>query len=249
MGDEVKVTVIAAGFDRLDGLSAGRRRSRRARSPSCSPRTPPTRSTPTTTTTSTSRRSCADRPTVVAANLAAVREPDRRRRRRPTRRDPRRHQGVRPRRRRGRGRGRVPGDRRELRPGAGRPRLAPRPTAGVAVHFIGRLQSNKVRLLAGAVDVWETRRPPVAGRRARQAGAGCHGARPGQRRPASRARAGATRTTSPRSSTPCVDAGLDRRRADDGRADDRRRRRPPGPASAPCAGWSTSSACGRARWG
>ncbi len=27
---------------------------------------------------------------------------------------------------------------------------------GVAVHFIGRLQSNKVRPLAGIVDVWET---------------------------------------------------------------------------------------------
>jgi pyridoxal phosphate enzyme (YggS family) len=26
----------------------------------------------------------------------------------------------------------------------------------VAVHFIGRLQSNKVRLIAGIVDVWET---------------------------------------------------------------------------------------------
>jgi uncharacterized pyridoxal phosphate-containing UPF0001 family protein len=27
---------------------------------------------------------------------------------------------------------------------------------GLAVHFIGQLQSNKVRLLAGLVDVWET---------------------------------------------------------------------------------------------
>ena len=73
MGDEVKVTVIAAGFDRLDGASA---RSpdevADARSPSCSPRTTPIRSTPTTTTTSTSRRSCADGTS--RANLAAVRE-------------------------------------------------------------------------------------------------------------------------------------------------------------------------------
>ena len=63
MGDEVKVTVIAAGFDRLDGAPAARAQrpaSRRRRSPSCSPRTSPIRSTPTTTTTSTSRRSCAD---------------------------------------------------------------------------------------------------------------------------------------------------------------------------------------------
>ena len=30
------------------------------------------------------------------------------------------------------------------------------PAAGVDVHFIGQLQSNKVRQLAGAVDVWET---------------------------------------------------------------------------------------------
>ena len=59
MGDEVKVTVIAAGFDRLDGPAPSAPRRRR-RSPSCSPRTSPTRSTPTTTTTSTSRRSCAD---------------------------------------------------------------------------------------------------------------------------------------------------------------------------------------------
>jgi PLP dependent protein len=27
---------------------------------------------------------------------------------------------------------------------------------GVAIHFVGRLQSNKVRLVAGAVAVWET---------------------------------------------------------------------------------------------
>jgi PLP dependent protein len=29
-------------------------------------------------------------------------------------------------------------------------------SAGLAVHFIGQLQSNKVRPLAGLVDVWET---------------------------------------------------------------------------------------------
>ena len=41
----------------------------------------------------------------------------------------------------------------------------PRPTsrrAGVAVHFIGRLQSNKVRLLAPVVSVWESRRAGLA---------------------------------------------------------------------------------------
>ena len=166
MGDEVKVTVIAAGFDRLDGLGA-RRRSRRARSPSCSPRTPPTRSTPTTTTTSTSRRSCAD----------DVGRAERRRRRRSRRRSPR---GIAdlaaaasgsPRRWRRaivavtKGFGpdavaaaaaagcRAIGENyaQELATKAG-----PAAEAGLAVHFIGRLQSNKVRLLAGHVDVFET---------------------------------------------------------------------------------------------
>ena len=28
--------------------------------------------------------------------------------------------------------------------------------AGVAIHFVGRLQSNKVRLVADTVAVWET---------------------------------------------------------------------------------------------
>ena len=62
MGDEVKVTVIAAGFDRLDGAGLGaasasaasRRRDHRA----VRRATRPIRSIPTTTTTSTSRRSC-----------------------------------------------------------------------------------------------------------------------------------------------------------------------------------------------
>jgi pyridoxal phosphate enzyme (YggS family) len=35
-------------------------------------------------------------------------------------------------------------------------KAAPAAAAGLAVHFIGRLQSNKVRLLAGHVDVFET---------------------------------------------------------------------------------------------
>ena len=48
MGDEVKVTVIAAGFDRVDGPPVGRtgsgdvpRTGSPTRSPSCSPRTQP----------------------------------------------------------------------------------------------------------------------------------------------------------------------------------------------------------------
>ncbi|MDQ3468377.1 MAG: alanine racemase, partial [Actinomycetota bacterium] len=46
--------------------------------------------------------------------------------------------------------------------------------AGVAVHFIGRLQSNKVRDLADAVDVWESvDRPRVVSELARRV----HGAR------------------------------------------------------------------------
>ncbi|MET0143359.1 MAG: alanine racemase [Ilumatobacteraceae bacterium] len=42
--------------------------------------------------------------------------------------------------------------------------------AGLAVHFIGRLQSNKVRQLAGVVDVWETvDRPRLVAELARRA--------------------------------------------------------------------------------
>ncbi len=68
MGDEVRITVIAAGFDRVDGARpaqavaarcrATRRGRRRRASPSCSATpTTPIRSMPTTTTTSTFRRS------------------------------------------------------------------------------------------------------------------------------------------------------------------------------------------------
>ena len=107
MGDEVKVTVIAAGFDRLDGApAAGPRRpaSRRRRSRSCSPRTSPIRSTPmTTTTTSTSRRSCAD-----GRRGQPRRHPGTGGRRR---RHPRRHEGLRARRHRRRGGRRAAGDR------------------------------------------------------------------------------------------------------------------------------------------
>ena len=42
--------------------------------------------------------------------------------------------------------------------------------AGLAVHFIGQLQSNKIRLLAGVVDVWETvDRPRLVAELARRA--------------------------------------------------------------------------------
>jgi pyridoxal phosphate enzyme (YggS family) len=42
--------------------------------------------------------------------------------------------------------------------------------AGVAIHFIGRLQSNKVRLVAGAVSVWESvDRPALVDEIARRA--------------------------------------------------------------------------------
>ena len=66
MGDEVRITVIAAGFDRVDGPPGGRtgigRRAaapgRRRASRSCSATTSnPIRSVPTTTTTSTFRPS------------------------------------------------------------------------------------------------------------------------------------------------------------------------------------------------
>ena len=62
MGDEVKVTVIAAGFDRWDGAGsppAGAERRRRRRRSRQGPlrRAEPTIRSTTTTTTSTSRRS------------------------------------------------------------------------------------------------------------------------------------------------------------------------------------------------
>ena len=68
MGDEVRITVIAAGFDRVDGpgrrggtgtcRATSPRTGRRPASPSCSATTAsPIRSIPTTTTTSTFRRS------------------------------------------------------------------------------------------------------------------------------------------------------------------------------------------------
>ena len=247
MGDEVKVTVIAAGFDRLDGAgsSAGRRQVADARSPSCSPRTRPTRSTPTTTTTSTSRRSCADgrraSPTV-AADLAAARAriaaaggadvellavtkgfgPD----------------AVAAAAAAG-----LRGDRRELRPGAGRPRPTAVAAAGVAVHFIGQLQTNKVRSLAGARrrvgDASTGRRSSTrwpAGRRARPCSSR-------STPPASRARAAARSTTSPALVEQARAAGL----GVDGlmTVGPTERRPGGGPARLPrrAPRWSTSSAC------
>ena len=56
---------------------------------------------------------------------------------------------------------------------------------GVAVHFIGRLQSNKVRQLADIVSVWEShRRSSATGpkcRRGRSPSTRRGGAHPGQR--------------------------------------------------------------------
>ena len=119
--------------------------------------------------------------------------------------------------------------------------------AGLAVHFIGRLQSNKVRQLAGAVAVWESiDRPALVAELARRApgatvlvqvaatGEPGKGGCPPDEVPALVEQAAPPGCTS---------------RADDGRAD---RRRPGGgsPArSASSARWSTTSACRRARWG
>ena len=111
MGDEVRVTVIAAGFERWEegarpasaacatrgpSGSQGSASSRRSRSTS-SP-TPPTTSSTSATTTSTSPPSSASRPGAIAGTarsidprrpsptaLAAVRRPDRAGRRRPRR--------------------------------------------------------------------------------------------------------------------------------------------------------------------
>ena len=49
------------------------------------------------------------------------------------------------------------------------------------VHFIGRLQTNKVQLLARVVDVWQSvDRPPLVAALARHARAGRAGARAGE---------------------------------------------------------------------
>ena len=194
MGDEVKVTVIAAGFDRLDGAGRGRRPSRRRRSPSCSPRTRPIRSTPTTTTTSTSRRSCADAPST--PDVAGQR------RRRCGRASPppaavRRVEllavtkGFGPDAVTAAAAAGCRGDRRELRPGAGDQGWTPSPGAGLAVHFIGQLQSNKVRQLAGAGRRVGDGRPSVASSTRSPGGRRAPRCSSRSTRPASRARAAA----------------------------------------------------------
>ena len=251
MGDEVKVTVIAAGFDRLDGPVAGRRPK------------PPT----------------LDHRAVRRGRGRSARRRRRRRLRRPvvpalTRRRPRRratstrsaariaaagggddvelagrHQGLRA---RGRRRPRPPpGCRRSARttPRSCWPSADGAPTPALAVHFIGRLQSNKVRLLAGLVDVWETRRPAVARRRDRPAGARARRCSSRSTPPASRARAAARRTTSPALVERAARGRARRRRADDGRADGRRPGGgPPGvPRRAPAG--RRARPARRARWG
>ena len=168
MGDEVKVTVIAAGFDRLDGGGRVRQlEAHRRRSPSCSPRTSrPARRR---------RRRRLRRPVVPALTdrppwprnveaLAAA--------------SPRtgadvdvlavtKGFGV---------------DAVEAAAAAGcraigenyAQELSPRRrrrAAGLEVHFIGQLQTNKVRHLAGVVDLWESvDRPRLVNELARGAG-------------------------------------------------------------------------------
>ena len=52
--------------------------------------------------------------------------------------------------------------------------------AAVRWHFIGRLQTNKVRLIAAHVRAVAVRRPPALGCRDREAGAWCRSARAGE---------------------------------------------------------------------
>ena len=102
IGDEIRVTVIAAGFDRLDGPVTGNQ----PKTPSSISELFSDSSDPlagTTTTTSTSRRSCADRraPATTGRCAADCRTPcgaartHRRGGRRSDRRDRRRHEGLR----------------------------------------------------------------------------------------------------------------------------------------------------------
>ena len=213
MGDEVKVTVIAAGFDRLDGAPVGISSAKAAddASPSCSPRTSPIRSTrrrrrlrrpvvPALTDVAANLARRSDRGSATGVDILAVTKgfgPD---------------AVVAARRRR------LPGDRRELRPGAGRQGAAWRAAAGVAVHFIGQLQTNKVRQLAGLVDVWETvDRPRLVAELARRA--------PGAHvlvqvdTTGEAGKGGCPIAAVPALVRTAVDAGLDRRRADDRRPD------------------------------
>ena len=115
------------------------------------------------------------------------------------------------------------------------------------MHFIGQLQSNKVRQVAAVVDVWETvDRPRLVDEIARRA-------------PGARVLVQVDATGEPgKGGCPLDDvpalvraatAGRARgRRVDDRGPDGRRPGSRPRPRSAPCAGSSTSSASRRARW-
>ena len=120
LGDEVRLTVIAAGFDRYEGEAARRRASRRTRSSSTTrTRSPARKRSTSATTTSTFPNSCGEPPgpggpamleTRVGPARGLVHRPGPRQRRRP-------------RRRRSRSRGRATGPRSRPRAGpAGRRR-------------------------------------------------------------------------------------------------------------------------------
>ena len=107
-------------------------------------------------------------------------------------------------------------DRRELRPGAGR--QARRRAAAAEVHFIGQLQTNKVRQIAGLVQVYETvdrarlvaRDRPTRPRRRR--------ARPGRHHRGA-GKGGCPLDAARRAGGRSIGAGLDLRGSDDRRPD------------------------------
>ena len=154
----------------------------------------------------------------------------------------RRHQGLRPPRspgRRGR-RARRPG--RELRPGAGGQGAPEARRRACRWHFLGRLQRNKVRLVAPVVHSGRASTGDAAAEIARRApGAPCWSRSTLRRRAEGR--------VPPRR----VPGGHDRLGSSGwrSRADGRRPagdRRGPRRRSAPCASWPTASACASARW-
>ncbi len=191
IGDEIRVTVIAAGFDRLDGPVTGRPAEDAVVDQRAVLRLAPTRWR--------RRRRRLRRAVVLALNVDTGCHPSTRDSSRPGCRhcaiasplpcgaaaggDPRGHQGLRRRRHRRRGVRRLHDDRRELRQGVARQarRARHRPTVRPAIHFIGRLQSNKVRQLADVGRRLGVGRPDVAARRDRPPPSRCHGADPGQR--------------------------------------------------------------------
>ena len=255
MGDEVRVTVIAAGFDRWDDKARCphrrqrpgplERRLRRRRRTT-------TTSTSRATTTSTSRRSSSS--PARAGEHGGCRGGAGARSHRGRRWRPRRgharggHQGP-------AGRGRARPRSRRASPTSGRAARRswrPRPTSWRPRRPRGPLAlhrppaANKVRAVRPARAPVAVRRPALAGRGDRPPRPGGVGARAGQRQRRRRSRAAALRRASPSVVEGCTDLGLEVRGlmaiGAHGPAEAAR------PGFRTLARWPTGSTCRSARW-